>query len=152
VKKKLSLLLGNSRFQFLCQVVLGGIFIYASIGKIIDPKGFMIIISNYKLLPNFLVKLTAIGLPWIELILGIFLFANIYPKKTASVLSTLLIIFMLVLVINIIRGIDSNCGCFSTNPDASHSSLWLTIVRDIFFISLGIIIIFFGKNKLLEKA
>ena len=104
--------LKSKRVQLLCQLFLGGLFIYASLGKVLNISHFAEIISNYKLLPSSMIKITAFLLPWLEFIFGVFLVLNIKPKMSALILSSLLIIFILAITINIIRGVNVNCGCF----------------------------------------
>ena len=50
------------------RLILGGVFIYASIDKILNPGDFAKIISNYHVLPFGLENLLAITLPWVELL------------------------------------------------------------------------------------
>jgi len=57
---------------------LGIIFIWASIDKIVHPQGFARIIFNYQILPVQLVNITAIFLPWLELVAGICLITGIW--------------------------------------------------------------------------
>ena len=52
----------------LCRIVLGGVFIYASIDKIMHPEEFAKAIGNYHVLPFGLENLLALTLPWLELI------------------------------------------------------------------------------------
>ena len=61
-----NILIGKTPIQFLARLLLGGIFIYASIDKIAFPGDFARIIENYGLLPSFVVKPFAILLPWLE--------------------------------------------------------------------------------------
>ena len=59
------------------RIFLGGIFLWASWDKIVSPEAFTRIIGNYQLLPEALVPLVAIMLPWTEAICGICLVAGI---------------------------------------------------------------------------
>lgn len=53
------------------RIFLGLVFVVASVDKIIHPKAFAEIIYNYQILPGSLINLTAIILPWLELLLGL---------------------------------------------------------------------------------
>lgn len=145
MKVKLIKLLGNSYIQFIAQLFLGAIFIYASFHKIANPAEFAEIINNYKLFPEFSINLFAIILPWIELIAGIFLISGKYKKGSTIILSTLLMIFILAISINIIRGLDFDCGCFTSSGKGSNP-LYL-LIRDILMLIPGIIILFFDTKK-----
>jgi len=107
-------LLNNKYLLLLVRVVLGFVFIYAAVTKISDPEGFSQAIYNYKLLPLFLVNIFAIILPWIELSAGVLLVFGISVKENSSIISGLLIVFILAVLISLFRGLDINCGCFGT--------------------------------------
>lgn len=72
--------LRKKNIQFLSQIILGSVFIYASIGKILHPNSFADSISNYKILPVFLINLAAIILPYIEFIFGVTLILSVRTK------------------------------------------------------------------------
>ena len=127
--------------------MFGGIFFFASIDKIIHPFAFSKIIYNYKLLPNILIPIFTIAIPWIEFICGIFLILGKFIKKATLILSLLLIIFMIAVLINVIRGIDFFYGCFSVNTNNLKSNGLLIILRDIIILIPGIIILIFGNHK-----
>ncbi len=149
-EKKFSLLkfLSCKSVQTISAFILGGIFIYASVYKVLDPHEFARTINNYKLLPNNVVPIVTFVLAWTELIFGILLILGIYPRVIATVFSLLLVIFMAAYTINLARGLDINCGCFSQiiNP-SSYISGELVIIRDIVMLIPGIIIILYGKRK-----
>lgn len=132
-------LLENKWIIIVIRLILGGIFIYASYDKILNPEYFARIIRNYHILPVFLVNLFAIILPWIELFSGFLLIIGIFTRGAALVISFLLFIFIIVLIVNVIRGLDVECGCFSTQR-GSIVGIEL-ILRDIilFFFSLCIL-------------
>jgi hypothetical protein len=57
-----------------------------------------------------------------------------------------------VLTINLIRGHEFNCGCFSAGQSGYSSSPKVTIARDIFYFILGLqIILFSGIRKISLK-
>lgn len=144
-------LLSNYSIQFVSKIILGGTFVFASIGKIFHPSEFAEIIYSYKLAPDYSIDIIAIILPLVEFTFGIFLFLGIYPRISAITLSVLLIIFIAAISINVIRGFDFNCGCFSLKSNGSHSSGLFLLLRDLFLLILGIIIIFFDKRKTLSR-
>jgi uncharacterized membrane protein YphA (DoxX/SURF4 family) len=132
--------------QALCRLVLGGIFIYASLDKIAHPHEFAKIIDNYAILPDLLVTLPALVLPWLELIAGLCLVAGFWRRSSALWLSLLLLVFILALGVNAWRGIDLNCGCFSTSA-ADTESAYVLIFRDLLLLIPGLVILFFGRDK-----
>ncbi|MCU0236720.1 MAG: DoxX family membrane protein [Acidobacteria bacterium] len=139
-------MLSSAWLQALCRLVLGGIFIYASLDKIVHPGEFARIIANYAILPDHLVTLPALVLPWLEMLAGLFLVAGIWRRSSALWLSLLLLFFILALGVNALRGIDVSCGCFSTSA-ADTENAWILIFRDLLILIPGLIIVFFGRDR-----
>ena len=94
------------------QFVLAAIFVVAGFGKIMDPPGFAHEIYNYKLLPGVAVNALAIVLPWIEVVAGLALFVGVARRSAARIFGVLLIVFVIALSINLVRGRPVDCGCF----------------------------------------
>jgi uncharacterized membrane protein YphA (DoxX/SURF4 family) len=137
--------------QFVLRLLFGAIFIYASISKILNPVDFAETVYNYKLLPPGFVGAVSLLLPWIELVCGISLIFGLLKKASALILSVLLMVFIVAIGINLLRGRIFNCGCFSAAKLASltESGYWL-IFRDMLFLIPGFIILWFETEK--EKS
>lgn len=123
---------------------LGITFIYASFHKILSPADFAKIVYGYNLFPEISINLIAIIIPFLELISGLALIIGIYPRSAAIIINILLLAFITVLAINMIRGHEFNCGCFSAGQNGYSSSPEVTIVRDIIYFALGLQIILFS--------
>lgn len=119
------------------RVALAIIFIYASWDKILHPKDFAAVVRDYRILPDILVNIPAIILPWLELMLGVLLLMGRLREGTLLLVNALLITFWVTLVVNYFRGIDVGCGCFSTTREESSPMLWY-IFRDGLFVVLGL--------------
>jgi uncharacterized membrane protein YphA (DoxX/SURF4 family) len=115
----------------LARWVLGGIFIYASADKILNPLAFAKIVHNYQILPAGLINLTAIFLPWLELLIGIALITGVWLQGSVAWATGLMGVFFATLLFNIARGLDIHCGCFSTSvePGEEAPMVWY-LVRD----------------------
>lgn len=129
-------------FAPLVRIVLGAIFIYASMDKIANMPDFAKVILNYKILPVQLVNLLAIFLPWLEFVLGVFLITGKFERASLLVYTAMLVVFIIALSQAQIRGLDISCGCFSVKP-SSTSEVWLRIIEDI-------VILFFSVNLYLN--
>lgn len=151
LKQKIVNFLASRPVQYLCCFILGGLFIYASIDKIVNPHAFARIIHNYKLVPGIFIYAMAITFPWIEIIAGLFLVAGIFKRTAAIVLSGMLIIFSIAISINLIRGFKFDCGCFSTSLTEGGSDPVGLLIRDILILIPGLVIIFFQKPSTNEK-
>ena len=155
--------------QFLSRFILGYIFLYASIDKIVNPIAFSSNIDNYHISPIYLNNIAALIIPWIEFIIGIFLlfgcfrFINVvkdrinirylekYVKASSLISIFLLIFFIFILSQAYYRGIDVHCGCFKSVSSLSSSNLKYEmlnrIIQDIIFLGLAIIVYFYKFNN-----
>jgi uncharacterized membrane protein YphA (DoxX/SURF4 family) len=132
----------KSRFIFLgARWILGVVFIYASYGKLLHPKEFADIIYHYQILPDSLINVTALFLPWLELLLGIFLIIGFWMPGTVVWCNILLVLYIGALSFNLARGLDIDCGCFSTAGGRSINIE--TILWDIVFLALSIYLFVF---------
>ena len=94
-KKLRAGLIGNVRVRFICQFILGGTFVFASLSKISDPHVFADAIIGYDLIPSSLAYPMAVVLPFLELFIGILIIMDIWTRQCTVVLSALLIIFII---------------------------------------------------------
>jgi uncharacterized membrane protein YwaF len=116
--------------------VLGAVFIYASLDKQCNPWAFAQAVYNYQVLPDALINLTALILPWLELILGFCLILKRWMMGASSLVAILMTIFMGLMMFNLARGLDINCGYFSTSPEEGSMDK-LTLARDGLFLCLA---------------
>lgn len=138
----------NKIIQLGLRLVLGGVFIWTGLMKIMDPLEFAQSIANYRTFPRLLVFLLALILPWIELICGACLILGVFQKTSAVILSGLLVSFLILIIITIFRGIDIDCGCFGT---FSRKVDFRLILTDAVLLLLALSILFSkisGKPKL----
>jgi hypothetical protein len=145
MKDKIINAISSLPVQVVCRLILGGLFIYAGIHKVADPHGFAAIIYNYKLLPDTLVTVSAVVMPWVEIFAGILLVAGIYKRTSALVLSSLLLVFSVAISINLIRGLNFDCGCFSTVVTETGSDPVGLLIRDLLLLIPAVLIILFHK-------
>lgn len=129
----------------IARITLGGLFLWAAWGKLIDPEAFAKVIENYHLLPSPLINLFALALPMLEAICGGLLIANWMTKGATLILVFLLIVFIGALGISLIRGLDINCGCFSLSESTRPSLVW-ALAQDVIMLLMGIWILMFKLN------
>jgi len=134
----------NSWIELAARWILGLTFIYASFHKIISPADFAKIVYGYNLFPEIFINLIAITLPFLELIAGLALIMGFYPRSAAFIINGLLLAFIVVLSINLIRGHEFDCGCFSAGQGGYFSSPRVTVFRNIIYFVLGLQVILFG--------
>lgn len=138
------------------RLILGAVFMYASIDKIAHPAAFAEAVYNYQILPGFLINPTALVLPWLELVLGIFLVLGLFREGSVLIVTGLMVVFLGAMVFNLARGLDIHCGCFSTSTDGTSDApmVWY-VIRDGLFLIPAVYLFartFLGKAQLEEAA
>jgi hypothetical protein len=125
------------------RLILGGVFAYASFDKIVHPYEFAEVIYNYQILPDAFINLSAILLPWLELLIGLSLILGVWLPGAIVICNLLLLLFFSTLVFNMARGLDVDCGCFTVFVGTSSDGqmLWY-LIRDAFFLFLGLFLFF----------
>jgi len=142
LKRKEYIYLIEKRLFFILRVILGVIFIWAGLNKILDPESFARIIYNYRILPSILVNPVAIVLPWVEVVCGLLLVSGHLVKGSALIIDILMIIFILAFITNVYRGIDIGCGCFSLALQTTRQ-LRIDLVRDVLLLCAGLWILYY---------
>ena len=118
----------------LLKIIIGGVFAYSGAVKVMDVKGFARMVSQYELVPDELLAPVAYGLPVLELLAGIGLILEIPGALTA--ISGMLTMFIGVLWYGVLKGLDIDCGCFSTEEIKGHDSLRVALYRDIVMVAV----------------
>jgi uncharacterized membrane protein YphA (DoxX/SURF4 family) len=117
------------------QIALGLFFVAAALPKLADPPSFAHMIYNYRIAPGPLVNLSALVLPWLELLCGVALLLGIWSRTAALVVGGLLVVFTAAVSLNLLRGHAVECGCFDVR-DAGKSveerfaDMRMLVVRD----------------------
>ncbi|MDD9888664.1 MAG: DoxX family membrane protein [Candidatus Marinimicrobia bacterium] len=133
----------------IARLILGGVFIYASLDKIAQPAEFAKAIGNYHVVPFGLENLMALALPWLELIAGICLIAGIMVDGATIMVILMNIVFIFAISQALARGISIECGCFSVTTEGGDNIGIQTILRDIGYLVLAAVI-WYRQEKQLE--
>jgi uncharacterized membrane protein YphA (DoxX/SURF4 family) len=116
----MSLRNGKEVFSLVLRVGLGVLFTYSGGMKLFGTglDVFIKDIGNFHLVSEPYDAVLAYTLPWLELLVGLFLLLGFYVK--ASVMWALLmsIIFVIAISSAWVRGIDLYCGCFGKSTEA----------------------------------
>jgi len=136
----------KSTVAIIIRVILGFLFIYASLDKIIYPSKFAEVIYNYRLLPVEFVNICAILVPWIEVFIGVMLLIGIWVDASAFMLSGITFVFIFLIISAIFRGLNIECGCFSLDAEGSLVS-WKRVIEDIFILIGGLYLVWFNWKR-----
>jgi hypothetical protein len=109
-------------------------FIFSSLFKIADPKGFAVLIAQYQFLPDFLVNPWALFLPQAELWSGVLLIVSPWVRENAFIIFWLFVAFIIALVWALALDLGITCGCFEIEGAQSKSETWVALIRDLVLI------------------
>jgi len=138
--------------ELIARTVLAAVFLYACVHKILHPADFAKIIYGYKILPGWAVNPVAIVMPWFELATGLSLLLGVYPRAGAFLVSGMLLVFILAITFNLIRGLEFDCGCFTVSKTGHVSDARELLVRDVLYLLAGLqVLLFSGQRKLCLK-
>ncbi len=116
----------------------GLVFLAACLPKIIQPAEFAVAIYRYQLLPHSLINVLAVFLPWLELVCAASLCFIPRLRRSALILVMLmLVVFTVAISINLYRGIDIACGCFSVNAAKGHLGWWSLLRNTTLLLASG---------------
>ncbi|MEP6604133.1 MAG: MauE/DoxX family redox-associated membrane protein [Spartobacteria bacterium] len=117
-------------------LIVGGLFIYAGVLKVLAPVAFARDIDNYKILPWSIGVRLAFYLPWLEIFCGVAVITHRLYRGGLSILAALTAVFITASVIAKTRGLDIKCGCFGHISDnlnfAWHLVLDFAILATLF--------------------
>ncbi|MDR2580448.1 MAG: hypothetical protein LBC85_05585 [Fibromonadaceae bacterium] len=131
---KLNKALTEKVLEVLIRLGIGGMFIFASLDKIADPKAFAVLIAQYQFLPYNLINSWALILPQIEFWFGLALIVTPFVKECTWVILGMFASFIIALVWALALGLSIVCGCFSVEVvegAQSTKEAWITLIRDL---------------------
>jgi len=142
----------NRIIEIVFRLILGVTFIYASIGKIIDPDQFSSAIHNFGVTPLYIENIIALYLPWLELIIGLGVILGIFYRASLNIIIALLVLFTLLILQAYLLGKSIDCGCFMHEMTLEKKSevrahMLKRIVEDIILLAM----VAFLKYRLIVK-
>jgi putative oxidoreductase len=122
------------------QLALGVIFTVAALPKIVDPPSFAHMVYNYRIVPGSLVNLSALAMPWIELLCGVALVLGIWRGTARTLIAAMLVTFIVAISINLARSNAIDCGCFDVSAAGKSVEERLADMRFVIFRDLGMLL------------
>jgi putative oxidoreductase len=117
-----------SWFVLACRLVVGGVFIFASLDKLQHPAAFAQVIDHYRMVPYAVLHPFAMFLPVVEIMVGFALVLGIRQRGAALITVLLNLVFIVAIATALSRGLDISCGCFNT--DGGHGVGLSLLLRD----------------------
>jgi len=98
----------------LARILPGGMLLIAGFSKAVGPaEEFAALLEAYRLFPSFALKPMSLGLPFLEMWVGLFLICGYGLRWSAGAAVGFYASFVVSLLFTFLRGIDLvSCGCF----------------------------------------
>jgi len=98
------------------RILIGCLFVVSGFEKLIGPyQNFLYVVQSYEFCPTIFEDIVARVLPWIELILGVFLITGLWLKWTLRSVLILFAMFICIVGQALLRGLPiDECGCFGS--------------------------------------
>lgn len=113
-------------FSLIVRLALGCMFLYSSLPKIRQPYDFLSDVYSYELVGPQLGMLTAMALPWLELLAGICLVGGIFVGGALLASIAMAAMFTFVIASALYRGLEISCGCFGAGAEIIS---YYTVIR-----------------------
>jgi uncharacterized membrane protein YphA (DoxX/SURF4 family) len=98
---------------FAARLAVGAVFVLAGVTKLVNPGSFSATLLAYDVLPVDLLRPVALILPWLEVVVGLYLLAGMFTRVAAWAAIALLAVFMVAITQALLRGLSlEDCGCF----------------------------------------
>lgn len=128
---------GGLPFWILARVLVGFIFAYAGLGKLLEPAAnFEATLLKYGVFSPGWIPLMARIIPWLEWLLGSLMIVGYLPRLTAAGVSGLSLAFLVTLSSSglLLESGGADCGCFGRS--GFHLSVQQIFLVDL--VSLGV--------------
>jgi uncharacterized membrane protein YphA (DoxX/SURF4 family) len=120
------------------RVLLGALFVVAGASKVGHADVFAAEIAGFRLLPAAVIAPIAIALPFLEMLLGVYLILGLFTRTAAWIAVALFAVFDLAIASAVVRGMTISCGCFGPS-DATVTS-WAEVARDAVLVVLAALV------------
>jgi hypothetical protein len=125
---------------------IGFVLLLAAIPKLVERREFERTVASYALLPARLVPVVAGWLPRLELACALLLLLGIATTIVAAVTGLMLATFAVAVSVNLVRGREMSCGCFSTV--APRTIGWSLVVGDLLLAGMAALVAIRAPNVL----
>jgi uncharacterized membrane protein YphA (DoxX/SURF4 family) len=140
------------------RLVLGGIFVYAGVSKLLLPNThlwpmfvlrfslsmnistFAQQVESYKMISPEASQVVAHTLPFVEIVLGLLLLIGWRLRIWTTAITVIMVGFLAVVTRAYLLHMDINCGCFG----APEKLTGMTVVRDGAFTALALLMTIFA--------
>jgi putative oxidoreductase len=139
VKARTKEIVDNRRLIFALRVALGGIFVAASIAKLLHQTEFVDAVTRYGILPSNLAHLYGHIIPWLELFIGCSLVLGIFSRLASIISVPLIVSFIVANVYSLFHSGALVCSCLGTLILLSHP---ISLATDAVMLAIAVQLLF----------
>ncbi len=126
---------------FIVRVLLGAVLLAAGALKVGHAPDLAASIAGFRLLPAAITGPLALALPYVELLLGLYLVAGLFTRVVAAIAAAQFVLYSGAIASAVLRHIPANCGCFgpgdATVADWPHVAFDLLLAAASVFVAWG---------------
>ena len=130
----------------LVRVLLGALLLIAGGLKIGHPAELAASIAGFRLLPPAIVGPLAVALPYVEVLLGVYLIAGLFTRVVAVVVAVQFLMYAGAIASAVLRQISASCGCFGPGDKATAD--WPHVLLDLALAAAGAFIAYGAPGAL----
>ncbi len=134
----------NNNANLVLRIFLGGTFVLSSESKLPHHTEFVEVVKDYDLLPEMLSSAYGNALPWVELLIGVYLLLAILVRPSAFIALLMGISFMVANITAVARG-DEYCGsCFG---ELVTIPVGQAVAFDVFILIAALCLVLFQSER-----
>lgn len=131
---------------FVIRVLLGGLLLAAGSLKVGHSAELAVSIAGFRLLPAAIGGPLALALPYVELLLGVYLIAGLFTRIVAALCALQFVLYGGAVASAVVRHIPANCGCFGPN-DATVAD-WPHVAFDLMLVAASLFVAYNAPGAL----
>jgi uncharacterized membrane protein YphA (DoxX/SURF4 family) len=138
---------GNRYLVFILRLILGGIFLVSSLGKMVDIERYSVdAVYTFGILPMALARPFGLVMPFIELAVALGLLFGVLTRLSALGSGLMSLAFFIAKAVVLSEGREIDCGCFGAVVETLAS---VTIYMDIpmFIFSIVVMLVPFNSRN-----
>jgi len=138
-RDEMNRILDNHGLLLILRYIVGGTFLYAGILKIQNPQAFADSIATFQMVSSNSIGFLTLGLPPFEIMVGTLLLIGWQKRLAAFSILFLTVIFSLVLLQGLCRGLPIDCGCMGSGAPSLWKT-WMSLGRDVLLIPAALVV------------
>ncbi len=116
-------------FVLVLRLAIGLTLIVAGGLKVGHAPALASAIAGFRLLPGDLIAFLALVLPYVEILLGLYLIVGLFTRAVAWICVAQFVAYAAAIASAVVRDIPANCGCFG--PGDAATADWPHVAFDL---------------------